>query len=72
MKRVILAANEERSEGYEEAYSSLKDNFDYALDGFDKLSRDGKEGERTAMQYMLELNSAVEKAIQAIAGTITE
>ena len=68
----VLAATDEKSDGYNEAYDNLKDNFDYAMDGFEKLSRDGKEGERTAIQYMLELNAAIEAAIGHIAGTITK
>lgn len=72
IKRPVLAATAERSDGYAEAQDSLEANFDYAMDGFEKLARDGKDGERTAIQLMLELNSAVESVVQKIAATITE
>ena len=71
-KKPVLAATAERSDGYNEAQDSLESNFSYAVEGFEKLARDGKEGERTAIQLMLELNSAVESVIQKIAGTITQ
>lgn len=67
----ILAATAERSDGYNEAQESLEGNFDYAIEGFEKLARDGKEGERIATQLMLELNSSVESIVQKIASTIT-
>ena len=71
-KKPVLAATAERSDGYNEAQDSLQANFDYAMDGFEKLARDGKDGEREAMQLMLELNSAIDTVIQNIANTITE
>lgn len=71
-KNPVLAATAERSDGYNEAQDTLQGNFDYAMDGFEKLAREGKEGEHEAMQLMLELNSAVESVIQSIASTIVE
>lgn len=71
-KKPVLAATGERSDGYNEALESVEGNFDYAMEGFEKLARDGKEGERAAMQLMLELNSAIEGVIQKIANTITQ
>lgn len=72
IKKPVLAATAERSEGYKEVQDSLDANFEYAMDGFEKLARDGKAGEKAAMQLMLELNSAIESVIQNIANTITE
>ena len=70
MKKVICAATTDHSDGYNEASDNVEANFDYAMDGFDKLSRSGKEGEQQATQLMLELNTAVESVIQKIAETI--
>ena len=71
-KKPVLAATAERSEGYTEVQDSLDANFEYAMDGFEKLARDGKDGEKAAMQLMLELNNSIESVIQNIANTITE
>ena len=71
-KKPVLAASADRSDGYNEAQDTLQGNFDYAMDGFEKLAREGKEGEHEAMQLMLELNSAVESIIQSIASTIVK
>ena len=71
-KKPVLAATAERSEGNTEVQDSLDANFEYAMDGFEKLARDGKDGEKAAMQLMLELNNAIESVIQNIANTITE
>lgn len=71
-KQPVLAATAEHSDGYNEAQDRLQANFDYAMDGFEKLAMDGKDGEQQALQLMLELNDAVESAIQHIAGTIVE
>lgn len=68
----VLAATDERSDGYTEASDNLQANFDYAMDGFDKLARDGKEGEQTAIQLMIELNNAVDSIIGSIASNVAE
>ena len=70
VKRPVLAATADHSDGYNEAADNLQANFDYAVDGFEKLSRDGKDGERLAMQLMLQLNSAIDDIISDIAGNI--
>ena len=70
MKKIIIAANQEKSDGYTEAYDNCKDNFDYALDGCDKLSRDSKDGERLATQLLLELNAGIDAVLSKIASNI--
>lgn len=73
MKRVkILAATSEQSEQYNEIYDALKANFDYAMDGFEKLGRDSRSSEEAAVELMTRLNDAVEMCIQEIANNITE
>ena len=71
-KSPINAATDDRSDGYNEASDNIQDNFDYAVDGFDKLARNGKDGEQAALQLMLELNEAIESVISKIASTLTE
>lgn len=68
----VIAATDDRSDGYNEANDNLQANFDYAMDGFDKLARDGKEGEQKSIQLMLELNNAIESVIESIASTVVE
>lgn len=86
MKRRIISSNDDVNispvkaaegqtkgqEAFEEALDNVQDNFDYAIDGLDKLSRDGGEGQSLALQLALELNSAVDAIIQKIAGNIVQ
>lgn len=74
MKRVITSAegNTKGEEAFEEAIENLQDNFDYVVQGLEKLSREGGEGQSQALQLVLECNSAVESITQKIAAVITE
>lgn len=69
MKRIIIAASSsERSELFDTTKSNLEDNFAYALDGIDKIARDGQE--KLAVEIMNELNAAVESATSRIADAV--
>jgi hypothetical protein len=80
MKRVVIAskcsskrpvrAAEEGDTRVEDLSSTLKDDFDYALDGFDKLVRSGKVAE--ALSIMSTLSDAINVAIEDSASQITE
>ena len=72
-RRIITAAESSKGqEALDEALSNLNDNFDYVVDGIEKLSRDGSEGQNQALQLALEMNSAVESVTKKIASAITK
>lgn len=66
----VLAADEKEDTRVADFIDVLKDDFNYALDSFDKLSRDGKVSE--ALEIMSQLNTAVQNAIEASANAIGE
>lgn len=77
MKKVIVPVtaaegNTKGAEAFEEAIGNLEENFDYVVQGLEKLSRDGGEGQSQALQLVLECNSAIESITQKIAAVITE
>lgn len=76
MKRMISSSSRpvtaaEESEVLDDAIAELKANVDYVIEGFEKLGRDGKEGQNTAQQILLELSAAVENAVQSVASALT-
>lgn len=72
-KPVTAAADSTAStEAFEESMENLSDNFDYVMDGLDKLAREGKEGQNQAMQLALELDSYVEAITKKIAEAVAQ
>ena len=76
MKRMIYNSTRpvtaaEESEVLDDAIAELKANFDYVVEGFEKLGRDGKDGQNRAQQILLELSSAVEGAVASVAQSFT-
>lgn len=69
MKKIILAADD-RSDSYLDAMDQMKADFDYAVEGIEKLARDSKEGERKAIGLMADVTSYVNKAISEISNSI--
>lgn len=65
MKRVIAAA-EDKVNPMEELRDILEDDFDYFLQGVDKLQREGDERARAAYSIAIELNDALQSAISSI------
>ena len=61
MKRIITAAETEKDTRFEDGLSALKDDFDYLLDGLDKLDRDNATLE--ALEIINEVNNSVNGAI---------
>lgn len=59
-------------EAFEEAISNLEENFEFVIQGLEKLSREGGEGPSQSLQLVLECNSAIEQITQKIAGVIRE
>ena len=58
-------------EAFDEAIDNLEADFDYVIDGLDKLSRDGGEGQSQALQLALEMSSAIQSITDKIASAIT-
>lgn len=73
MKKFLksITAAEDVDSALEDAIDELKANFDYAVDGFDKLARNGKEGQNKANQILLQLAEAVENANKQVASAIS-
>lgn len=72
-QRVNAAEGQSKGqEAFDEAIDNLQDNFDYVIDGLDKLSRAGGESQSQALQLALEMNSAVESVTQKIASAISK
>lgn len=65
----IVAAEEKEDTRVTDMSDALKDDFDYALDGFDKMVRNGKVAE--ALSIMTTLSDALNAAISATAAEIS-
>lgn len=72
MKRMIKAASQETSEAFNNALDNLKDDIDYVIDGFEAISRQGKEGENAALQLILQMNESVSAMMKDIADKIAQ
>jgi len=63
-----------KEEAFDEGLSDLKSDFDYAMDGLDKMARDGNTDE--ALSLVLEFSSGVagiiSKIVDGISGEVTE
>lgn len=65
MKRVIRGAEDNKtSDAFKDELSNIQDDFDYLVDGLDKMARDGKTSE--ALQIVLEAKSVVNGLISKI------
>ena len=72
-QRVNAAEGQSKGqEAFDESIDNLQSNFDYVVEGLEKLSRDGGEGQSQALQLVLEANTAIEGIIQKIAAVITQ
>lgn len=70
MKRYVKAAEDKTSEALETTIDNLNDDFDYILDGFDKLARMGKESQDVAMQLALQLSGSLQETVKQIAAKL--
>lgn len=74
MKRIvasrIMAAESGESDRFDEMMSNLKDDFDYALSGLEKLSRQGANGRNDALMIGENLGNAIQQHLNDIAGNI--
>ena len=63
MKRLIKAAEDTKeNEFFQDAMNKAKDDFEYLLDGLDKLSRDGKDRDEAVVQIVMDLNKQLADA----------
>lgn len=76
MKKLILSstkieAKTDLDENLQLQIDDVKDNFDYAIDGIVKISKESKDGLNKANQIILKLAEAVESQNKEIADTIS-
>lgn len=68
MKRIVLAAETEKDTRFEDGYSALENDFDYLLDGLDKLDRDNATLE--ALNIIGEVSASINSAIAKVASAL--
>lgn len=66
----VVAASEEDQARLNDALSDLKDDFDYLVDTFDKMGRDGNVS--TALQSVEQVSQALNSAIHSSVQEVTE
>lgn len=76
MKRVLrqsvtAAADDAGNEALDNAISVLKDDFDYAISGLEKLGRDGANAGNQALAIAETLGNNIQSAIDQIANSVT-
>lgn len=64
MMRIITAAETEKDTRFEDGFNALKDDFDYLLDGLDKLDRDNATLE--ALEVIGEVSRSINGAISQV------
>lgn len=69
---VNAAETSKGQEAFDEAMDNLQDDFDYLVDGLEKMVRDGGEGQSQALQIVLEASSAVNNIINKISNNMSE
>ena len=67
----IKAADENVDTRLDDALSDLKDDFDYALSGLDKLGRDGANSSNDALAIAETLSNSIQSTIDQIAGAVS-
>lgn len=76
MKKLILSstkieAKTDLDENLQLQIDDVKDNFDYAIDGIVKISKESKDGLNKANQIILKLAEGIETANKQVAGAIS-
>lgn len=76
MKKLILSstkieAKTDLDENLQLQIDDVKDNFDYAIDGIVKISKESKDGLNKANQIILKLAEGVEAANKQVASAIS-
>lgn len=72
LKRITAASEDKMSEALDNQIDSLKDDFDYAIDGLSKLSRMGFNASNDAMAIAENFHNALQTVINDIANKVVE
>lgn len=67
----IKAADENVDTRLDDALSDLKDDFDYALSGLEKLGRDGVNSSNDALAIAETLSNSIQSTIDQIASAVS-
>lgn len=70
-KSVKAAENETMDDRLDQALSDLKDDFDYAISGLEKLGRDGANSSNDALAIAETLSNSIQSTIDQIAGAVS-
>lgn len=72
VRRSIKAAEgETMDDRLDQALSDLKDDFDYAISGLEKLGRDGANSSNDALAIAETLSNSIQSTIDQIAGAVS-
>lgn len=72
LRRITAASEDKMSEALDNQIDSLKDDFDYAIDGLSKLGRMGFNASNDAMAIAENFQNALQTAINDIANKVVE
>lgn len=67
----IKASDENTDTRLDDALSDLKDDFDYAISGLEKLGRDGANASNSALAIAETLSNNIQATIDQIAGAVS-
>ena len=70
-KSVQAAEGETIDDRLDQALSDLKDDFDYAISGLEKLGRDGANSSNDALAIAETLSNSIQSTIDQIAGAVS-
>lgn len=68
---VNAAEGETMDDRLDQALSDLKDDFDYAISGLEKLGRDGANSSNDALAIAETLSNSIQSTIDQIAGAVS-
>lgn len=68
MKRRVIAADEEKDTRFDDAVSNLKDDFNFALEGLDKLARSNRIDE--ALRHIVNLQDSINETILDVSESV--
>ena len=70
-RRIITAAENSREDDrLSSAIDALKDDFDYAISGLEKLQRDGATGTNNALMIAESMSASIQSQLDEIASKI--
>lgn len=72
LRRITAASEDKMSEALDDQIDSLKDDFDYAIDGLSKLGRMGVNESNDAMAIAENFHNALQTVINDIANKVVE